>query len=131
MRRTMLLAVIAVVLSGCSLLTGLEGCTAVAIPSFSVTVRDSATRTPIAIGAQLSWTGPVSGANEFPWLGSTPPDPSVDSIPIQGPFEKAGTFSLTVRKTGYRDWNGSVTVKQDGCHVRSVSLTAFLQRIVA
>lgn len=70
----MLLAVIAVVLSGCSLVTGLEGCTAVAIPSFSVMVRDSAT--------------------------------------------------LTVRKTGYRDWNGSVTLKQNGCHVRSVSLTA-------
>ena len=111
-------------------MTGLEGCTAVAIPSFSVMVRDSATRAAIAFGAQLSWMGPVSGSNELQWRGPTPPDPSVDSIPISGPFEKAGTFSLTVRKTGYRDWNGSVTVKEDGCHVRSVSLTALLQRIV-
>jgi len=126
----LLLAVLAAALAGCSLLTGLEGCKTYAAPSFSVTVKDSTTKLPIAFGAQLLWTGPVSGSQELHWMAPTPPDPSIDSIPIVGPFEQAGKFDLTVRKTGYRDWKGSVTVKQDGCHVRPVSLTALLQRIV-
>jgi hypothetical protein len=43
--------------------------------------------------------------------------------------ERAGTYDLTIRSPGYRDWTRTgVEVTKDQCHVRPVTLTARLQK---
>ena len=42
-------------------------------------------------------------------------------------YERAGTYTVTVHATGYRDWiKPGVTVTKDVCHVIGVLLTARL-----
>jgi hypothetical protein len=44
--------------------------------------------------------------------------------------ERAGTYEVSVERTGYRSWHrAGVRVTADECHVRTVSLTARLQRL--
>lgn len=41
----------------------------------------------------------------------------------------AGTYSISVHKSGYADWiRNGVVIKRDGCHVTTANLTAALQR---
>ncbi|HEY9225831.1 MAG TPA: hypothetical protein VIP11_04240 [Gemmatimonadaceae bacterium] len=43
--------------------------------------------------------------------------------------ERAGTYQLTVRADGYREWmHSAILVPRDACHVTTVSVTARLQR---
>ena len=48
---------------------------------------------------------------------------------LEGAWERAGTFDITVSRPGYNDWiASSVVVTKVGCHVRSVQLLARMQK---
>lgn len=43
--------------------------------------------------------------------------------------ERAGTYNVTVRSQGYRDWaRNGIVVTADDCHVIATAVTALLQR---
>jgi hypothetical protein len=68
---------------------------------------------------------PVAGATAIARDGAFV-DSTTDLNMIAG--ERAGTYSVTVRKTGYATWlRSGVNVTRDECHVKTVSLTAKLQ----
>ena len=98
-------------------------CTDEARAGIVVTVLDSASGTAAGKDARI-----VATAGTF-----------VDSVPgmwtasSDGPFalarEHAGTYTLTVNKTGFLDWTRSgIVVTADQCHVKTVQVTAKLQR---
>jgi hypothetical protein len=97
-------------------------CTALFAYGLSVTVQDSVTGLPAAAGATVvardgayadSTSVPANGANNT-------------SVGLAG--ERAGTYSITVRKAAYQTWSKSgVQVTKDVCHVIPVQVTAKLQ----
>jgi len=97
-------------------------CTAIYVYVLSVTVQDSVTGSPAAAGATViardgayadSTVVPASGANNT-------------SVGLAG--ERAGTYSITVRKAAYQTWSKTgVQVTKDVCHVIPVQVAAKLQ----
>ena len=89
----------------------------------TVHVVDSLTNTSAAAGAKLvirEGTFVDSATTVFP--GST------DALVSAG--ERAGTYTVTVSKAGYKDWvKAGVVITKDECHVIGVSLTAKLQKL--
>ena len=125
-------------MSSLSRLTGiafaaLAGCERASLPStctlpvvlfgLHVTVVDSLTNTSpssaILIarsGAYVDSVGPQA-RNELGWLG------------LSAAMERSGTYDLTVRAPGYREWTrAGVRVTDDGCHVDPVTVTARLRQ---
>jgi hypothetical protein len=101
-------------------------CTFNALPPIVVAVRDSVTDAPVASGATL-----VIQDGAFVDSVTFPSDPANDSVPMEtnNSFERAGTYDVTVRKSGYLDWNKSrVIVTRDECHVNQVHLVARMVR---
>jgi hypothetical protein len=74
-------------------------------------------------GSRMFWIG--SGADSI----VVPSDTSFNSRSIAGPFEQRGIFHVIVKHDGYRDWSTSVGVDGDKCHVRTVDVTARMQRV--
>lgn len=107
---------------GCSELLSARGCSAVYIFAIQVYVQDSVSRAMTASGAQLivrdgAYTDSVS-FNQ----------PGTDSQPLEAAGERPGTYTVTVRKSGYQDWTRSnVQVSKGECHVQTVTLTSLLQ----
>jgi hypothetical protein len=106
--------------AACDRFTGSE-CTLDLRPALAVEVRDSVTSAAAGQGARLIATDGVYA----------------DTAQFEGPFggpyrladERAGTYTVTVEQEGYRLWSRSgIRVTRDECHVRTVSLTARLQR---
>lgn len=88
-----------------------------------VSVRDSTTGADAVAGA----TG-IASDGAFRDSVSIPSGTSPHASAISLVGERAGTYTVTVRKAGYRDWtNSNVVVTRDACHVRTVTLTAQLQ----
>ena len=111
--------------TGCDLLDNPEFiCTANFVFGLEVTVQDSSTGAPAASGAQLI-------ARDGAWADTVgfPADrPDLDGLPLVSAGERAGTYAVTVRKAGFRDWQRSgIVVTADECHVHPVKLTARLQ----
>ena len=110
----LLLAVAAV--TSCGILTGPRVCTDEAVAGIRVDVRDSVTNAPITEGVRV-----IARTETF-------------ADTAQGPFyalafEQPGTYEVTAEAEGYRLWSRSgVRVTRGECHVRTVSLTARLQR---
>lgn len=112
--------------AGCDLLDNNAGvaCTENFAFGLQVAVQDSSTGAPAASGAQLiardgAWADTVA----FP---SNRPD--LDAQPLVSAGERPGTYTVTVRKAGFRDWQRTgVVVTADECHVHPVDLTARLQ----
>jgi hypothetical protein len=104
---------------GCDALQIGTACTDEARPGLVVTVLDSVTKAAI------------SGASVTARSGTrTDVVPDYESARSSYPlaYEKAGTYSVTVEKAGYRTWlRSDVRVTSDRCHVQTVSLTALLQ----
>ena len=112
--------------ASCNLVTGDRACTADFRYGLAVGVRDSATDAAIASGATLI-TVDQKGSTDSVSFPLNRAD--LDPLSLPGAGEHAGTFLVTVRKTGYRDWvRSGVRVTSDECHVRLTSLTALLQR---
>lgn len=99
------------------------GCYAYAASSFSVAVHDSLSGAAMEAGSRLYWTGPSTDSV----IVST--DAAHNGVPLSGPFEQSGTFHLTARHDGYRDWSTDIRVTSDRCHVKPVSVTARMQRL--
>ena len=122
----LLLAVALLTIGGCDLLDNKLGvdCTDNFVFGLEVAVQDSSTGAPAASGAQLI-------AQDGAWadtVGFPPTRPDLDALPLVGAGERAGTFTVTVRKAGFRDWQRSgIVVTADECHVHTVELTARLQ----
>ena len=95
------------------------------VPSITVFVRDSVTGAGAAPAARLV-------VREGSYSDSmTVPANSPDSTAITWEQDRAGTYTVIVRKAGYKDWSQlNVRVLEvDVCHGRHVDLAARLQPI--
>ncbi len=114
------------VLTGCNLAYGLSGaCTDELRSAIRVDVVDSVSGTPAAAGASV-WLRSVAFADSV-----LVPD-TVRTATAQTWWEDkvtAGTYSVEVRKPGYRPWTRShLRVEANRCHVTTFAfLTARLQ----
>lgn len=92
-------------------------CTLEARAAINVEVRDSLTGQPAAAGA----TGVAAEGAYADTLDA------FSATSLAGAYERAGTYTVTVRKPGYREWRlTGVTVTSDACHVQPVQLQARL-----
>jgi hypothetical protein len=117
-------ALAAVALAACDLVEG-PICTGVFVWGLRVTVQDSVTGAPAASGAQLiARDGAYADTSAFP-----PDRPDLDGQPLVAAGERPGTYTVTVRKSGFMEWvRTGVVVTADECHVRPVDVAARLQR---
>ena len=119
------LALAVLTTAGCDVLDSREvACTDNFVFGLVVAVQDSSTGAPAASGAQLI-------AQDGAWadtVGFPPNRPDLDAQELVSAGERPGTYTVTVRKAGFRDWQRTgVVVTADECHVHPVELTARLQ----
>ena len=110
---------------GCGDILSTHSCTLELVSAINVQVRDSVSGSMIASGAQL-----FVRDGTYADSASHPANrPELDSFSLKVAGERAGTYTVTVRKLSYRDWTRSnVQVTRDACHVIPANLTALLQR---
>ncbi len=109
---------------GCEAFTESPVCTREARASVVVLVKDAVSGLPIAEGSTLILR---DGAFVDSISASAPYD---DAAPLvtQNSWERAGTYTVTVRRPGYAEWVATgVSVVGGVCHVQTVGLTAQLQ----
>ena len=95
-------------------------CTAIAVSSLNVTVRDAATSARVCDATVTAILG--SAAYELRRSGSP------EACTYSGPEERAGTFEVRVTRPGYFPVAvTNVQVAADVCHVIPVSLTVDLR----
>jgi hypothetical protein len=101
-------------------------CTDIAMAAINVKVLDSAS------GLGLSFSNLWARARDGTYTDSTlvPFTIAANAPRTFGlAYEREGTYEVTVRAAGYREWTRpNVVVKRDECHVIPVALTAYLQR---
>ena len=119
------LALAVLTTAGCGVLDSSElYCTGNFVFGLVVAVQDSSTGAPAASGVQLI-------AQDGAWadtVGFPPNRPDLDAQELVSAGERPGTYTVTVRKAGFRDWQRTgVVVTADECHVHPVELTARLQ----
>jgi len=95
-------------------------CDASARAGITVTIKDAETMAPLAANAR----------------GVVRDGAYVDSLTLAGPdtrvaaFERAGTYSVEVRLTGYQNFNTSgVRVTAGTCHVNAQVVSALLLKV--
>lgn len=114
----------ALLLSGCTNPFGFA-CTDIGRFAVHVEVRDAATNAPAVEGATLT-------IRDGEYVESRRGEPGAPAPPVLAAgAERAGTYRVTVRKEGYRDWvREDVRVKRAGwCdELQPVQLTARLER---
>jgi Carboxypeptidase regulatory-like domain len=120
MRKTALVALAALGVAGCGDEPNPVICTAIAVSALTVTVLDAATNTPICDAEVVVTDG---GFREtlpvFPGSGA--------DCRYSGPFERPGTYEVTVRRAGYPTAAQSgIRVTSDECHVIGVPVTVRL-----
>jgi hypothetical protein len=99
-------------------------CTQEARPALAVYVKNSSTSAGIASGASLV----VRDGNYKDSVAAPNNRPDLDNSPLYAGAERAGTYQVTVTKTGFAEWTQSdVRVTANKCHVNTVTLTALLQ----
>lgn len=116
-------------LSGCGVLpSDSRVCTADFRFGLVVTVVDSLTGGPPTSAVLIARSGTfVDSVGPFTPQPVVLNGPPVLNLPAAG--ERAGTYDLTVRAPGYRDWTRtSVRVTSDECHVRRTVVTARVRR---
>jgi hypothetical protein len=112
---------VAAVLGGCG---GEEpagfGCAGVVFPAVRVEVRDAA-GAPAAAGA---WVVARDGA----YADSATADGTTGDLEIGVALERAGRYTVTARKAGFKLWTRTdVVVTRGPCNVRTATLTAVLE----
>ena len=107
-------------LAGCGGIVGLGDCTDEARPGIAVDLRDAGSNEPITVAARvIARDGAYAETVEIETNGSW--------IPLA--HEREGSYTVTVDAVGYRLWSRSgIPVIDGGCHVRTVKLTARLER---
>jgi hypothetical protein len=121
------LALAAAGLVGCRNSSGIDyTCPDVANPGIAIAVVDSATQAVVGRNASI-----VARSAAF-----TDSVPAMYSAVSDGPFglvysqTATGTYTVTVKQSGYRDWvrTGIVVTKANACSLRTVNVTAQLQK---
>lgn len=101
-----------------------RACTLIALPAITMHVRDSVSGAAMARGATATATD-----GSFVSTSSYPDAFTQDDLPLSLAHEREGTYTVNVVKPGYREWRvAGVQVTRDECHVKTVTLTARLQR---
>ena len=100
----------------------LTGCAGTAAWGLAVTVHDTLTDVPVAAGATLlTYDLAVGGSRVDSTTGTS------DTAVLRGADDRAGRYTVVVRKTGYGDWIKTDVVVHNGCpHIETVTLTARL-----
>lgn len=111
--------------AGCSDIFG-QSCTLEARPAIIVEIRHAQTSTPLADSARGSV---VDGG----FVDSLRPQ-GIDSlgrlVSRAAAIERAGTYTVSVTRSGYTNWTQSnVQATRGDCHVNTVRLTAALQPV--
>lgn len=113
-------------LSACRLSDIFDGgrvCTTEFRHGISVHVTDSVTGAPAAGGAKL-----VVRDGTYADSMVVSENPAYVQDWMAGAGERAGTYTVTITKPGYRPWSrAGVVVTRDECHVKGVLLEAKLQ----
>jgi hypothetical protein len=103
-------------------------CTPNILFGLQVTVIDSITSAPPSSATLIA----RSAAYVDSVGPQAPLSPVVDGVVLvlSAASERSGTYDLTVRAPGYRDWTrtGVRVTQEDQCHVRTVALTARLRK---
>ena len=112
---------------GCQAITGRDTvCTTDVLPGLVISVLDSATREPLGPGTLIVVR---DGAYADTARAFLPHGVGGEAQRFAFAFERRGTYDVTVERSGYRTWRrNGVRVSGDECHVRTVELTALLQR---
>lgn len=111
-----------IILSSCGLVDA-EVCTAAAHPGISVIVTDSVS------GGRVSSNQIQLRAVDGSYQDSVVVSNAEAPFPIRLAEERAGTYLLDILAGGYRPWSRQgISVSQDDCHVRTVNVSALLQR---
>lgn len=96
-------------------------CTAIAVSSLNVAVRDAATGQRVCDAAVVA----IQGGDRYE-LQRTGGDPQ--GCGYMGPWERAGVFEVRATRPGYEAASvGNISVGADECHVIPVSLTVDLR----
>ncbi|MDQ6829696.1 MAG: hypothetical protein M3081_12615 [Gemmatimonadota bacterium] len=114
------------VLAGCSATTGPGDtvCTAIAVASVVVTIRDAQTGEPLAAHA----AGAIRSGTYADSLRPSRTDVTGRLVSLQGGIEQTGDFVVTVRAPAYQLWQrADVRVLRGVCHVMTVELEAQLE----
>jgi predicted lipoprotein with Yx(FWY)xxD motif len=107
-------------LAGCEIGTG---CDAIAKPAVRVTVHDARTGAAIAAGTTIVVS---DGAFRDSIVVTDRAD--VNGYPYGLAIERAGTYTVTVRKAGYEDWTRTgVRAERGRCNVATATLAVRLQ----
>lgn len=112
-------------LSACEQISEPVPCPAYIPPSVLVTVRDSVTSANLTAGSTLVLRD-AAGVADSVSVPAPPPPATIEAYGLgQG---GTGTFSLTVRRAGYREWAKSgIKVKEGQCGAETVNVEARLQ----
>ena len=97
-------------------------CTAIAVSSLNVTVRDAATGARVCDASVVA----ILANGERHELMAFPPDPQ--SCAYAGPWERAGLFEVRAQRAGYGAASRTgVLVTADECHVIPVAVSLDLR----
>ena len=121
-RKTVSAVVVGVILAGCESATEPTdpACTAIAISSLNVTVRDRATSQRLCDASVVAVQAGTT--HELRLVGTSP------SCAYAGPEEVPGAFELRVGRAGYSSVVvPNIQVGRDECHVIPVQVTVDLQ----
>ena len=91
-------------------------CTAIAVSALNVSVVDAATNAPICDAEVVVTDG--SFRETLPVFPGSGPD-----CRYSGPFERPGTYEVTVRRAGSTAVQSNIRVTSDECHVIGVPVT--------
>jgi len=101
-----------------------ETCAGVGAYGLEITAVDSLTNTPAAAGALLLTYDLARGGMRVDSVAGT-----TDTELLRGANDRAGRYSVLVRKGGYRDWSKPNVTVHDGCPaIETVRFTARLVR---
>lgn len=93
-------------------------CTLMRVPALSVEVTHGTTGEPAADGATVT----VTGGDFVRELEQ------VSTLSFRVPYERAGTYRVTVEKEGFSTWSREgIVVDEDECHVHTVTIQAALE----
>jgi hypothetical protein len=108
------------VLCGFAVACAEDSCTSIARPAISLEIRDSVSDAIVSLGATaVLRDGAYVDSATF----------TVNLVAAMG-FDRAGVYSLTVRKPEYVDWARSgILVEADDCGPRTVNIVARLRRL--
>jgi hypothetical protein len=123
-RRRLLSIVLLVVVVAASACRGSTEpvCAGVAVPGLAIEVREAGSA--LQLRREVTITVAASGFQESVTLTETSP-----TGPWSAAYERPGTYTVTVRRPGYREWVRSAVVveRENRCHVRTTSVTAELE----